>query len=66
MDEKSLNNPELGDSDLLHERFIGRQPIFDHRQKLFGYELLFRTGEVNAAGPTDGESATADVGSAPT
>jgi c-di-GMP-related signal transduction protein len=30
----------------MHEKFIARQPIFDDKLKLFGYELLFRaTGE---------------------
>jgi EAL and modified HD-GYP domain-containing signal transduction protein len=29
-------------------RFIGRQPIFDANQKIFGYELLFRTGWENS------------------
>lgn len=29
------------------ERFIARQPIFDRKQKIFGYELLFRSGLEN-------------------
>ena len=61
MTEIGLVSPELSDSDLIRERFVGRQPIFDQRQHLFGYELLFRAGEVNAAGPVDGERATDDV-----
>jgi len=26
------------------QRFVARQPIFDRRQKVFGYEILFRNG----------------------
>ncbi|HUI73830.1 MAG TPA: HDOD domain-containing protein [Candidatus Acidoferrum sp.] len=29
------------------ERFVARQPIFDKRLKVFGYELLFRAGPEN-------------------
>lgn len=29
------------------QRFVARQPIFDHAQKVFGYELLFRNGVEN-------------------
>ena len=28
-------------------RYVGRQPIFDAEQRIFGYELLFRTSMVN-------------------
>lgn len=31
----------------LHERFVARQPIFDKRLRVFGYELLFRAGPEN-------------------
>ncbi|HEY2546727.1 MAG TPA: HDOD domain-containing protein [Candidatus Acidoferrum sp.] len=31
----------------MYERFIARQPIFDHRLKVFAYELLFRGGPQN-------------------
>jgi EAL and modified HD-GYP domain-containing signal transduction protein len=41
--------------------FVGRQPIFDRRLEVFGYELLFRRGHVGAANVTDGEQATAQV-----
>jgi EAL and modified HD-GYP domain-containing signal transduction protein len=35
-------------------RFVGRQPILDLRQQLFGYELLFRSGLDNVfAGDSD-------------
>ncbi len=42
-------------------RFVARQPIFDRQQKVFGYELLFRSGMENAYSATDGELATARV-----
>src|ERR1700733_8632041 len=29
-------------------RFLGRQAIFDKKMGLYGYELLFRSGTVNA------------------
>ncbi|HZZ44368.1 MAG TPA: HDOD domain-containing protein [Tepidisphaeraceae bacterium] len=43
--------------------FVGRQPIFDRRKNVFGYELLYRTGDKSnafAAG-TDGDAATRAV-----
>lgn len=33
------------------DRFIARQPIFDRRLKVFGYELLFRAGPENCFRP---------------
>jgi EAL and modified HD-GYP domain-containing signal transduction protein len=30
------------------QRFLGRQAIFDEKMRLYGYELLFRSGTVNA------------------
>jgi c-di-GMP-related signal transduction protein len=35
----------------VYERFIARQPIFDHRLKVFAYELLFRGGPQNVFKP---------------
>jgi len=35
----------------VYERFIARQPIFDHRQRVFAYELLFRGGPQNVFQP---------------
>ena len=34
--------------------FIGRQPIFDAKLNVVGYELLFRPGNVNAFDGSDG------------
>ncbi|MCA9136724.1 MAG: HDOD domain-containing protein [Planctomycetales bacterium] len=41
--------------------FVGRQPIFRPDQTVHAYELLFRSGEQNAAVITDGDRATASV-----
>ncbi len=40
---------------------IGRQPILDRKERLFGYELLFRTTEENEANVLDAGRATANV-----
>jgi EAL and modified HD-GYP domain-containing signal transduction protein len=47
----------------LHVRdfYLGRQPLLDRRQALFGYELLFRGAPVGPAGIGSGLSATAAV-----
>ena len=41
-------------------RFLGRQPIVDVKERLFGYELLFRSGEVDVFSG-DPEQATREV-----
>ena len=41
--------------------FLGRQPIFDRRRQVVAYELLYRTGDANAATFLDGEQATQTV-----
>lgn len=43
------------------EVFVARQPIFDRRQRVYGYELLFRSGQDNAFQAADGEMATSRV-----
>lgn len=55
-------NP-AGSSDVaaLPIRFIARQPIFDRREQVFGYELLFRSGLENRYTGTDGDAAARDV-----
>jgi EAL and modified HD-GYP domain-containing signal transduction protein len=45
----------------LQEIFLGRQPILDRNQRLVAYELLFRSGQVNASEVTDDLQATASV-----
>jgi len=45
------------------ERFVARQPIFNHSRVVFGYELLFRSGPENyftGAKPDQAAAATAD------
>jgi c-di-GMP-related signal transduction protein len=39
-------------------RFVARQPIFDRKEKVFGYELLFRDGVENAFSGTDLDAAS--------
>jgi c-di-GMP phosphodiesterase len=42
--------------------FVGRQPIYDLESVVFGYELLYRSGEtVNRADFSDGDLATSQV-----
>jgi len=43
------------------EVFVARQPIFDRRMKVAGYELLFRGGPTRAAFVINPEGATASV-----
>lgn len=41
--------------------FLGRQPILDRQQNLFGYELLFRAADISSANVTDYTFASASV-----
>jgi c-di-GMP-related signal transduction protein len=41
--------------------FVGRQPVFDLKMNIFGYELLFRTGLDNYFPQVDGDEATSNV-----
>ncbi|MBV6474700.1 MAG: Cyclic di-GMP phosphodiesterase CdgJ [Rhodocyclaceae bacterium] len=45
----------------IQEIFIGRQPILDRDQRMFAYELLFRSGRQNFAQVSDDRMATATV-----
>ena len=45
----------------IYEVFVGRQPIYTQQLDVFAYELLFRSGELQHAGVTDGNQATAQV-----
>ncbi|VAW80116.1 Predicted signal transduction protein [hydrothermal vent metagenome] len=45
----------------MNEIFVGRQPIYDRKQGVYAYELLFRSTHINAADITDGDRATSDV-----
>lgn len=56
MDTQTLeNNPEIN-------TYVGRQPVFDIRQNVWGYELLYRSGRDAAqADVADYDKATLDV-----
>lgn len=41
--------------------YVARQPIFDERSKIFGYELLYRSGFENQYVATDGDHASLAV-----
>lgn len=41
--------------------FVGRQPIFDTKLELFGYELLYRDGEENSANFENADNATSQL-----
>jgi len=41
--------------------YVARQPIFNKRKRIYGYELLFRDGMVNAFPDVDGGAATSRV-----
>ncbi|PRR81699.1 hypothetical protein CLVI_23080 [Clostridium vincentii] len=43
------------------ENFIARQPIFDRKNKVFAYELLFRNSYVNSYTGIDGDDATRNI-----
>jgi EAL and modified HD-GYP domain-containing signal transduction protein len=40
---------------------VARQPIFDRQQKVYAYELLYRSGFDNAFSGLDGDKATSEV-----
>jgi EAL and modified HD-GYP domain-containing signal transduction protein len=42
-------------------RFIARQPIFDRREQVYGYELLYRSGPENRCITDDHDAAALDV-----
>jgi c-di-GMP phosphodiesterase len=45
----------------MNEVCVARQPIFDRRLEVVGYELLFRAGDATTAVVADSEGATANV-----
>jgi len=48
-------------SDPSKQLFIARQPIFDRKKKVYGYEILFRDSKRNIASVFDGDRATSQV-----
>ncbi len=51
----------MNEDDPHNQAHIGRQPILNRLKKIFGYELLFRRGDVNGADVADNMRATASV-----
>jgi c-di-GMP-related signal transduction protein len=45
----------------MEEIYLGRQPILDCNQHIYGFELLFRSSSANSANVTDEEAATSAV-----
>ena len=43
------------------EIFVARQPIFDVKQEVYGYELLYRSGNQNLYTATNGDEASLSV-----
>ena len=41
--------------------FLARQPIFDNKNQVYGYEILYRDGEKNSFSETDGDYASISV-----
>ena len=41
--------------------YMGRQPIFDSKKRTIAYQLLHRSGTMNAANPTESEFATREL-----
>ena len=41
--------------------YLARQPIFNKNKKLYGYELLYRSSQVNSFHCNDGDKASSDV-----
>lgn len=52
---------QVVDAIATREVFVGRQPILDREGQLFGYELLFRSGNVDHAVVGDDRAASAAV-----
>ncbi len=55
-----VSSPE-GSRHAVAQIYVARQPIFDSRQSLFAYELLFRDGFSNMVPDIDGDIATSTL-----
>ncbi len=53
--------PIDGDPEEMTDIFVARQPIFDRKTQVIGYELLFRDGQANHANVVNASAATAAV-----
>ncbi len=56
--ECDTHQPMPPKSDSVPKRFVARQPIFDQNQRVYGYELLFRSGLANFFSHQDGDLAS--------
>lgn len=56
-----MRDGEEPGNEVSHSVFVARQPIFDRRNRVFGYELLFREGLENFCPQDDLEHAAAHV-----
>ena len=55
------SSPDSPDAAHAPTRFIARQPIFDRHERVYGYELLFRSGLENRCTAEDSDAAALDV-----
>ncbi len=55
MPKNSINNPEIQPT---NDLLFARQPIFDSKKELYGFELLYRDNDPNAVFIEDGDKAT--------
>lgn len=53
--------PFIAEGTLTMDIFLARQPIFDRKQKVYGYELLYRGGMENFFREVDGDKASLSV-----
>ena len=51
----------IDDASPFESIFVARQPVFHPDETVWGYELLFRSGEENIANVTDDTQATSSV-----
>lgn len=55
-----LNKPERRGGHVM-DAFLARQPILDEKQRIYAYEIFYRSGLVNAYTGTDPDEATSQV-----
>lgn len=58
MPKKSIDNPDIQQA---NDLLFARQPIFDSKKKLYGFELLYRDNDPNFAIIEDGDKATSGL-----
>lgn len=60
-DRESWAGPKASVTRIVQAFYLARQPIYDSRLRVAGYELLFRGGPAEFAQITDGDRATSEV-----